>query len=119
MSFLDNIEKSVGGLMGQSNSGNSDILEHVMSLVNDPQNGGLQGLVQQFHSNGLGEVVNSWIGNGANQPITGDQIAQVVGQDKLNDIATKLGIQPDEVSSLVAQHLPNVIDKLTPTGQAS
>ena len=119
MGFLDSIEKEVGGLVGQSEGGDAGVLGHVMDLVNNPQTGGLQGLVQQFQSNGLGEVVNSWVGNGANQPISGDQIAQVVGQDRLNEIASKLGMQPDEVSNLVAQHLPNVIDKLTPSGQAS
>jgi len=119
MSLFDSLEQEVGSLAGNNASGGSEILGHVMSLVNNPETGGLQGLVQQFQSNGLGEVVNSWIGNGANQPISGDQIAQVIGQDKLNDIASRLGIDPNQVSGLIAQHLPGVIDKLTPGGQAN
>lgn len=119
MGFLDSIEKEVGGLVSQNAGGDAGVLGHVMDLVNNPQTGGLQGLVQQFESNGMGNVVNSWVGNGANQPISSDQIAQVIGQDRLNEIAAKLGMQPDEIGNLVAQHLPNVIDKLTPSGQAS
>ncbi|MGA3031716.1 MAG: YidB family protein [Terracidiphilus sp.] len=119
MSLFENLEQEVGSLAGGNASGGSEILGHVMSLVNNPETGGLQGLVQQFQSNGLGEVVNSWVGNGANQPISGDQIVQVVGQDKLNEIASKLGMDPSQISGLIAQHLPGVIDKLTPQGQAN
>jgi uncharacterized protein YidB (DUF937 family) len=119
MSLFENLEQEVSNLAGANTAGDSGIMGHVMDLVNNPQTGGLQGLMQQFQNNGLGEVVNSWVGNGANQPISGDQIAQVVGQDKLNEIASKLGMQPDQISGLIAQHLPGVIDKMTPQGQAN
>jgi len=119
MSLFDNLAQEVSSLEGGNASGESPILGHVMDLVNNPQTGGLQGLVQQFQNNGLGEVVNSWIGNGNNQPISGDQIAQVIGQDKVNEIAGKLRMDPNQISSLIANHLPGVIDKLTPQGQAN
>jgi uncharacterized protein YidB (DUF937 family) len=119
MSLFDNLAQEVGSLTGGNAAADSGILGHVMELVNNPQTGGLQGLMQQFQSNGLGSVMSSWVGNGANQPISGDQIAQVVGQDKLNEIASKLGMQPDQISGLIAQHLPGVIDKMTPQGQAN
>jgi uncharacterized protein YidB (DUF937 family) len=119
MSLFENLEQEVSSLAGGSSDGEAGIMGHVMDLVNNPKTGGLQGLVQQFQSNGLGAEVNSWVGNGANQPISGDQIAQVVGQDKLNEIASKLGMQPDQISGLIAQHLPGVIDKMTPQGQAN
>jgi uncharacterized protein YidB (DUF937 family) len=119
MSLFDNLAQEVSSLEGGNAGGESGILGHVMDLVNNPQTGGLQGLVQQFQSNGLGEVVNSWVGNGANQPISGDQIAQVLGSDKVNEIASKFGMQPDQISGLIAQHLPGVIDKMTPQGQAN
>jgi uncharacterized protein YidB (DUF937 family) len=119
MGFLDKIEQEIGSQVEGQNSGDAGVLGHVMELVNNPQTGGLQGLMQQFQSNGLGEVVNSWVGSGTNQPISADQIAQVVGQDRLNEIASKLGIQPDQISGLIAQHLPGVIDKMTPVGQVA
>jgi uncharacterized protein YidB (DUF937 family) len=119
MSLFDNLAQEVSSLEGGNAQGGSGILGHVMDLVNNPQTGGLQGLMQQFQSNGLGEVMNSWVGNGQNQPISGDQITQVLGSDKVNEIAGKLGMQPDQISSLIAQHLPGVIDKMTPQGQAN
>ncbi len=112
MSLLDNLTQMIGGQAGAE----SGVLGHVMDLVNNPESGGLQGIVQQFQSNGLGDVVNSWVGSGANQGISADQIMQVIGQDKVNEIASKVGMDPSEVSGLIAQHLPGVIDKLTPGG---
>lgn len=119
MSLFDNLAQEVSSLEGGNASGGSGILGHVMDLVNNPQTGGLQGLMQQFQSNGLGEVMNSWVGNGQNQSISGDQITQVLGQDKVNEIAGKLGMDPNQISGLIAQHLPGVIDKMTPQGQAN
>ena len=114
MSLFDEIGQLVGGVGGQD----SGPVGHIMSLVNNPETGGLQGLIQQFQSNGLGDVVSSWVGSGANQGISADQIEQVIGQDKINELAGKIGIQPDQVSSLLAQHLPGVVGKMTPDGNA-
>jgi uncharacterized protein YidB (DUF937 family) len=119
MTILEKVTEVLGIQSDAGGSGNAAILEHVTALVNNPQTGGLQGLVQQFQNKGLGDVVNSWISNGANQPISGDQVAQVVGQDRLAAIASKVGMQPDQISGLIAQHLPDVIDKLTPSGKVA
>lgn len=113
MSIFDNLTQMIGGQTGEE----AGIMGHVMALVNNPETGGLQGLVQQFHANGLGGVVNSWISQESNQPITADQIQQVIGQDRLNTIAGKLGMQPEEASAKLAQFLPVIIDKLTPAGK--
>ena len=128
MSLFDSLKQLAGTQLGQaaenelgqlatnevgSISGGNPLVGHLLDLVNNPQTGGLQGLVQQFHSNGLGDVVNSWIGSGANQTISSDQITQVLGQDRLNEIASKVGMQPDQLTGLVAQHLPDLISKLS------
>ena len=76
----------------------------------------MQGLVQQFHSKGLGDVVNSWVGPGGNHPITAEQITQVLGQDRINAISSKFGMSPETASAKLAEYLPTVIDKLTPHG---
>jgi uncharacterized protein YidB (DUF937 family) len=111
--MLNNLTQMLGGQTGEE----AGVMGHVMALVNNPETGGLQGLVQQFHANGLGGVVNSWVSQESNQPITAEQIQQVVGQDRLSAIAGKLGMQPDEASAKLAQFLPVIIDKLTPAGK--
>ena len=86
-------------------------------LINNPEVGGISGLVQSFKEKGLSEVVGSWISTGKNLPITADQIQSVLGNEKVQQIAGKLGIPMDQVSSGLAQLLPQVIDKLTPDGK--
>lgn len=92
------------------------LVSHAVEMMNDPSVGGLDGLVQKFHSNGMGEIVNSWIGPGGNRPITADQIQQVLGQDRISAIASKFGLSSEDASAKLAQVLPSIVDKLTPGG---
>jgi len=78
---------------------------------------GLAGLVQSFHQNGLGEIVNSWVGTGQNQPISADQLQSVLGSEKVQELAARAGVPADVASSKLAQYLPMIIDRLTPNGQ--
>ena len=79
--------------------------------------GGLQNIASQFEKNGFGDTMKSWISQGRNLPITADQIQQALGSDKVKELATKLGLPADKLAELLAQHLPPVIDKVTPDGK--
>ena len=81
------------------------------------QNGGLQGLANKFSQGGAGGAFSSWVGMGENQSISGNEIQQVLGSDQVRALATKMGIDPDQASSLLAEYLPKVVDKLTPQGK--
>jgi uncharacterized protein YidB (DUF937 family) len=114
MSVLDTVKQMISSeTSADAASTPHPILGHVMDLVNNPETGGFSGMLAKFQSNGLGDLMNSWMGGSGNS-ITADQISNVIGHDRLAAIGTKLGIQPDEVSNLVAQHLPDVISKLSP-----
>jgi uncharacterized protein YidB (DUF937 family) len=114
MGFLDNLENQALGkvLGGTSNPLASGLLQMIQN-----QPGGLQGLMQNFHDKGLGAVASSWVGSGQNQPISSDQIHQVLGSDQVKALAAKAGISPDLAGGAIAQMLPGIIDKLTPNGQ--
>ncbi|HET9064360.1 MAG TPA: YidB family protein [Gemmatimonadales bacterium] len=105
MGLLDGI---VGGVVGAGMAGvvGKMIEEH----------GGIQGIVSQLESKGLGDTVRSWIGTGANQPVTGDQLHAALGSDMVSQLADKLGITPQELSAKLAEVLPGAIDTLTPEG---
>ena len=79
--------------------------------------GGLGGLLQSLQGAGLGEVAQSWIGTGSNLPISADQLSQVLGNERIGQIAQQLGLSPGLVSEQLAGMLPDVVDKLTPSGQ--
>ncbi|MBK7416786.1 MAG: DUF937 domain-containing protein [Dechloromonas sp.] len=114
MGLLDQV---VGALAGGQSGGNNALLETVMKLVNDPQNGGLQGLIQSFEQGGLGDIVNSWVSNGQNLPISAEQIQSVLGGSSLGNIASQLGMNSEEASGSLASMLPQLIDSLTPNGE--
>jgi uncharacterized protein YidB (DUF937 family) len=65
MSLLDQI---VGALAGGESGGNSALLQAVLQLINNPQTGGLEGIIRSFRQGGLGELVDSWVANGENLP---------------------------------------------------
>jgi uncharacterized protein YidB (DUF937 family) len=116
MGIFDEILKGAGSkILG--GAGQGGLMEQVIGLINNPQTGGLSGLTEQFTSKGLGDLVSSWIGTGENQPVSGDQIEQILGSDRIQEIAQKLGISGTEASGGLAALLPQVIDKLTPEGK--
>jgi uncharacterized protein YidB (DUF937 family) len=78
--------------------------------------GGIGGLAAAFQQNGLGHLVTSWIGTGANLPVSAEQIQQVLGNDQVQEIAQKAGIAPEAASAHIAEVLPDIVDKLTPAG---
>lgn len=112
MGLLD----SVLGSLTRGGSANP-LLDSVLSMVNDPAHGGLEGLVRSFQDRGLGGIVDSWVSTGKNLPISADQIMQGLGSDKIGSLAQGLGLSQEDVSSKLAELLPGVVDKLTPNGQ--
>jgi uncharacterized protein YidB (DUF937 family) len=80
---------------------------------------GSKGLVAQFEKQGLGGVVGSWVGTGANQPISADQLHQVLGSDMVTQMAQKFGLNPQDLLQKLAANLPQAVDKLTPGGVVS
>jgi len=111
MGLLDQLGSVLGGDQGEQ----SGLLDSVMGLIQGQQ-GGLGGLVEAFKQNGLGDVASSWVGTGENLPINAEQIQQVLGNEQVQQIASKLGISLDDASQGLAGLLPQVIDKLTPDG---
>jgi uncharacterized protein YidB (DUF937 family) len=81
------------------------------------QNGGLPGIISKFEHGGMADHVGSWVGTGANMPITGAQLQEILGSGSIGEIAQRLGLSHADASSGLAQVIPQVIDKLTPTGQ--
>ena len=80
------------------------------------KHGGIQGIVSQLEQQGLGGTVRSWVGTGANQPITPDQIHQAFGADTVKQLAARVGMSPEDLAAKLSQILPQAVDKLTPGG---
>ena len=79
--------------------------------------GGLSGMLQSFQQGGHGDVINSWVGPGQNQPIAPDQLHQALGPDAVNNLSRLTGMPQNELLSELSRVLPSVVDKLTPHGR--
>lgn len=112
MGLLDSVAGAMLGKLGGEQGGMAQI---AMDLFN--QNGGLSGILDKFKQGGLGETAASWVGKGENMPVSSDQIASVLGSGAIAEMAAKFGINPETISAQIAQHLPGVVDKLTPDGE--
>jgi uncharacterized protein YidB (DUF937 family) len=115
MGLFDSVAGAVlGKVMGGEQGGMAQV---AMEMFN--QNGGLNGVLDKFKQGGLADVAASWVGTGANLPVSADQISIVLGSGAIAEMAAKFGITPEVLSSQIAQHLPGVIDKLTPNGEVT
>ena len=114
MGLLDSILGAVSG-KGDTSGGANALVVILGGLLT--QSGGLQGLASKFAQNGQGNAFQSWVGMGENQPISNNQIQNALGSDQVKALAAKMGIDPAQASSFLAEYLPKVVDKLTPTGK--
>jgi uncharacterized protein YidB (DUF937 family) len=105
MGFLDGM---IGGMVGAA------MVPVVNSLLE--QHGGVQGIVNQFETNGLGSTVNSWVQQGPNHPVAPEHVQKAFGDQTLNELAAKAGMTPQELAAKLAQVLPHTVDALTPDG---
>lgn len=116
----------VGGSLIQGNSDDAttgldvgDIASSLGGLLGNSEGGlDLSSLVSGLGSNGLGEIVGSWLGGGENASISPDQVTDLLGADKISEFASSLGLSVDSAKSALADALPQVVDQAT-SGEGS
>lgn len=113
MSLFDQI---AGSLLNRSGDATSSVPGLLTALLGQ-QEGGLQGLIQKFEAAGQGDVVNSWVGTGPNQPVSGDLLHTVLGSEFVQQMSAKTGLPMDQLLGQLTQHLPQIVDQLTPNGE--
>ena len=115
MGLFDGVIGEVLGNCGNGGAqGGNSVMQMVMGLMQ--QHGGLSGLVEKLGQGGLAQQAASWVGSGANLPVSPDQISQALGSGPLADLAAKFGLNPQEISASLAKFLPQAVDHLTPEG---
>ncbi len=97
---INQIQSALSGLLG-GQGGNLDLGKIVANMS---QQGGLQ------------SIVNSWLGDGANAPISPDEVKNVLGSDQVSQFASKLNIDPDTALNGLSQSLPAMVDKASSGG---
>jgi uncharacterized protein YidB (DUF937 family) len=79
--------------------------------------GGLGDLLKQFQQSGHGDTANSWVSPGPNKQISPNDLASALGADQINSLTSQTGMSREDLLSGLSQHLPDVINHLTPDGR--
>jgi len=115
MGLLDNIGGALKGMLGQDAAG---AMPGMISAALAKTNlGDLNGIVTQLQQGGLGDQVSSWLGSGANLPVSADQLRSALGNQQVRELAGQLGLPVDEALNMLSAHLPNLVDQASPNGQ--
>lgn len=115
MGLLDQV---VGAALGGSAKGglNAVLLQQLIGMLGKP--GALNNLMAAFQQQGLGNILQSWVGTGQNLPISPSQVQQVFGSGTLSELARGAGVGEQETATALSALLPQVVDKLSPDGKA-
>jgi uncharacterized protein YidB (DUF937 family) len=122
MSIINQILSALtGGTMksGAASPGASSPIAGIVEQLVGGQAGGLglNNLVQKFEAAGLANVVQSWIGTGANLPIKPEQLQQALGAEHLTQLAQTAGLDKTQLLQQLSKALPGIIDGVTPGGK--
>lgn len=112
MSIFDGLGGQVENLLSSHQAELGGLFQNALAQV-----GGYPGILDKLEQSGLGTQVQSWLStNAGNLPISADQIRSALGDEHLQQLATKFGVPLDQVANLLAQNLPTAVDQASPNG---
>ncbi len=123
MGLLDSL---IGGAVSQMLGGGNkaNLINLVLSMLQGGQQGGQAGgglgsIIEQFTRAGFGQQAQSWVGTGANMPISPEDLMKVFGQGQMQQWGQQLGLDSQQTAGSLSSVLPEIINQLTPKGQVS
>lgn len=123
MGLLDSlIGSAVSQMLGGGNKAN--LINLVLGMLQGNQggqqsSGGLGSIIEQFTRAGFGQQAQSWVGTGANMPISPEDLMKVFGQGQMQQWGQQLGLDSQQTAGSLSSVLPEIINQLTPKGQVT
>ena len=93
---------ALGGLLGGGNAAGGGL--------------DLGNLVNGLKAKGLGDVADSWLGDGENAEISADQLKDVLGQEGIAKAAAELGTDEGRLLDGLKDAIPQMVDKSSSGG---
>lgn len=118
MSLLNSLLSTAASSLLSDTDGDGKIQAVELFQQLTQQNGGVSAILNQLQQSGLDSAVQSWVGNGDNAQVGAEQVQNALGGD-LAQVAAQMGLDSSQASSLLAQYLPQIINGLTPNGNAA
>ncbi len=117
MGLLDDIGGALKGMLGQEAGAAMPAL--ISAALAKTNLGDLGGMVAKLQQGGLGDQVASWLGSGANLPVSAEQLRDALGNQQVRELAVHLGLPVDQALSVLSAHLPSLVDQASPNGTLS
>jgi uncharacterized protein YidB (DUF937 family) len=76
----------------------------------------LSALSERFTKAGLEKVFASWLSQGNNLPLNKDDVRKLVGEEHIQALASEHNVSDEEIEKMIADHLPDLVDQLSPDG---
>lgn|GEM_PF-90216 len=112
MGLFSQLEGQFANLLTQNQGNLGTLFQDALQSA-----GGYQGVIDKLNQAGLGAQVNSWLSTeGKNLPVSPAQIEAALGNQQLQQLARSFGVPVDQISGILAQHLPNAVDQASPNG---
>lgn len=109
-----NISPELKNMLGEIGAAAAPVI--LSEVMGNGSQGGLTAIVNKLEQAGFGNQVKSWIGTGENVPITADELHQVLGNEKVKELAARFHVPVDQVGPILAQLLPPAVDHASPKG---
>ena len=105
------------GMLAQKLGGNSAAMGGVLnSLIGGGDKADLGGLLAGLKAKGLGDVAESWTGDGENKDISAEELKDVLGAEKVEAAAAELGTDEGSLLDGLKDAIPQMVDKASSGG---
>ena len=93
------------------------LISAISGLLGSGQGGvDLSSLISKMNAGGFDSLVDSWLGDGANQSISSDQIKNIFGSDEISEFASRLELSREEAVGGLSEAIPQMVDKASSGG---
>ena len=103
-------------LLSDKMGGDSGGIMEALTGITSGEGLDLGGIAEKLKAGGLGAQVSSWMGDGDNEPVSGDQIKNALGSEKVDEMATKMGVDSSTAADKLSQAMPALMDKMSSGG---
>jgi len=103
-------------LLGDKLGDNAGGMMEALSGLTSGDGLDLSGIMEKMKAGGLGDQLESFLGDGENQDLSADQVKSAFGEDGLANVANKLGVDTDSAASQLKDILPGLLDKASSGG---
>ncbi|MGY8868992.1 MAG: YidB family protein [Pseudomonadales bacterium] len=76
----------------------------------------LSDLISKVSNGGLASLAQSWLGDGANDGFSVDQVMSVLGQSQVSEFSSSLGLDEGTASNALSDMIPELIDQSSSAG---